>query len=134
MPRTPSEVTEAELSVLQLLWEKGDLTIRQLTDVLYPQGGSAHYATVQKLLERLETKGFVNRDRGQSVHVFFAAVARDVLVDRRLQNLAEQLCNGSLASLVTHLVRSERLSPEERQSLRALIDQLDTQRQNEANS
>ena len=54
VPNTPPDVTDAELAVLQTLWEQGEATIRQLTDVLYPEGKAAHYGTVQKLLERLE--------------------------------------------------------------------------------
>ena len=57
MARTPQDVTDAELAVLQALWEHGPLPIRRITEVLYPEGKTAQYATVQKLLERLETKG-----------------------------------------------------------------------------
>ena len=64
MARTPQDVTDAELAVLQVLWEQGPATIRQLTDRLYPEGKTSHYATVQKLLERLQAKGCVSRDRG----------------------------------------------------------------------
>jgi predicted transcriptional regulator len=128
MARTPRDVTDAELGVLQLLWEGGPATIRQLTDALYPRGGTAQYATVQKLLERLEGKGYVARDRSASVHVFTAAIARDELIGRRLRSLAEQLCGGSLTPLLTHLVRAESLSASDRQSLRSLIDRLDGER------
>lgn len=127
MPRTPQEVTDRELAILQQLWGQGPATIRTLTEQLYPQGGAAHYATVQKLLERLEDKGFVERDRSQSVHVFRAAVGREELIGRRLRTLAETLCDGSLTSLVSHLVRTEQLSAQERQDLRALIDEMDRQ-------
>ena len=120
------EVTEAELGVLQALWDKGPATIRQLTDALYPGGGQAHYATVQKLLDRLEAKGYVGRRRTGAAHLFSAALPRDELIGRRLQDVAEKLCGGSLTPLLTHLVRTRRLSARERQELRALIDELDT--------
>ena len=125
MARTPQDVTDAELAVLQVLWERGPATIRQITDVLYPEGGAAHYATVQKLLDRLESKGFVRRDRTAAAHTFAAAVGRDELIGRRLQEVAEKLCGGSLTPLLTHLVRTRRLSARERQQLRDLIDDLD---------
>ena len=57
MRRDLPELPDAELAVLQQLWERGPATIRQLTDALYPEGTDAYYATVQKLLERLEAKG-----------------------------------------------------------------------------
>jgi len=125
MARTPQDVTEAELAVLQLLWDGGPATIRQLTDVLYPGGSTAQYGTVQKLLDRLESKNCVRRDRTSAAHTFSAAIAREELIGRRLQDVAEKLCGGSLTPLLTHLVRTKQLSARERQQLRDLIDDLD---------
>ena len=125
MARTPQDVTETELAVLQILWDSGPATIRQLTDVLYPSGGTAQYATVQKLLERLESKDCVRRERTPPAHVFTAAIAREDLIGRRLRDMAEKLCGGSLTPLLTHLVRTRALTSRERQELRDLIDQPD---------
>ncbi|MHB1423141.1 MAG: BlaI/MecI/CopY family transcriptional regulator [Gemmataceae bacterium] len=126
MARTPRDVTDAELALLQVLWDSGPATIRQLTDLLYPGGAAAQYATVQKLLERLEAKGHVGRQRTPPAHIFSAAIARDELIGRRLRDMAEKLCGGSLTPLLTHLVRAKRLSARERQELRDLIDELDS--------
>src|SRR5262245_18775444 len=107
MARELQELPDAELAVLQQLWEQGPATIRQLSDVLYPQGIDAHYATVQKLLERLEAKGCVDRDRSVHAHIFRATIDRDEIIGRRLQAIAEKLCGGSLTPLLTNLVRSK---------------------------
>jgi predicted transcriptional regulator len=125
MPRTPQDVTDAELALMRQLWDHGPTTIRQLTDGLYPGGSASQYATVQKLLERLEDKGYVRRDRRSNVHVFEPTVGRDDLIGRRLQSIAEKLCDGSLTPLLTHLVRAKSLSAADRQSLRKLIEELD---------
>jgi predicted transcriptional regulator len=125
MDNKPKDVSDAELAVLQVLWERGAATIRQLTDELYPPGDESQYATVQKLLERLERKEYVARDRSGHAHVFRAVVDRDTLVGQRLRTVAEKLCGGMMAPLLTHLVRAEALSNEERRELRALIDELD---------
>src|SRR5262249_27761571 len=122
MEQTPHDVTDAELAVLQVLWGQGPATIRHLTDTLYPSGTDAHYATVQKLLERLETKGHVRRDRSSHAHVFTARTDRDTLVGRRLRAMAEKLCDGLMGPLLTHLVRAEELTLQERQELRTLMD------------
>jgi predicted transcriptional regulator len=124
MPRTPAEVTDAELAVLQALWDLGPATIRTLTDRLYPAGSASCYATVQKLLERLEGKSFCERDRSGPAHCFTARVCRDELIGRRLRTVAEKLCGGSLTPLLTHLVRVEKLSAADRARLRDLIDEL----------
>jgi BlaI family penicillinase repressor len=125
MPRTPQDVTDAELAVLQVLWRDGPATIRVITGELYPEGRNSHYATVQKLLERLEDKEFVRRDRTTSIHVFSATVDRDELIGRKLQSVAEQLCGGSLAPLLTNLVQNKKLSARDRKQLRSLIEELD---------
>src|SRR5579864_4775651 len=109
MDRTtvPHDVPDAEMKVLEALWEMGLATIRQLTDLLYPDGGDASYATVQKLLERLEHKGYVGRDRSLHAHRFFAQTDRETLVNRlvgqRLRVMAEKLCGGMMGPLLTHL-------------------------------
>jgi predicted transcriptional regulator len=125
MDNPAKDVTDAELAVLQVLWDRGSCTIRQLTDALYPDGSDVHYATVQKLLERLEAKGHVARDRTGHAHRFDALTDRDALVGRRLRGVAEKLTGGLMAPLLTHLVRAETLTPQEREQLRALIDELD---------
>ena len=126
MARTPQDVTDAELAVLQVLWEQGSATVRHLTDVLYPGGRASQVATVQKLLERLEAKDCVARERQAGVYMFRAAIDRDDLIGRRLQDLAEKLCGGSLTPLLTNLVRVKRLTPREQQELVALLESLDT--------
>ena len=122
MDQPVHDVTDAELAVLQVLWERGSATIRQLADVLYPGVSTSQYATVQKLLERLDAKGCVRRDRRPWPHVFAATVDRDDLIGRRLRAVAEKLCGGSLTPLLTHLMSVERLSPKERDELRTLLD------------
>ena len=125
MARTPKDIPDAELAVMQHLWQYGSATIRQVTDQLYPRGGTSAYATVQKLLERLESKHCVRRKRTSQAHLFEATLQRDELIGRRLQTMAEKLCDGSLTSLLTHLVRAKQLTARERQDLRSLIDELD---------
>lgn len=121
----PQDVTEAELAILQVLWDRGTATVRELTEQLYSSYSTSQHATVQKLLERLEAKQFVSRDRGVWPHVFQPTIDRDALIGRRLQQTADTLCDGAIQPLLTHLVRAGRLSTEDRQSLRALLDELE---------
>ncbi len=119
------DVTDAELALLQSLWDAGPATIRQLVLRVYKEGGASVYATVQKLLDRLESKGFVRRDRAAQVHIFQAAVDREELIGRRLRAVADSLCGGSLSPLLSHLVEDRGLSDAERRELRGLIERLD---------
>jgi len=125
MNQRNQDVTEAELALLQVLWDDGPATIRQLVERVYKQTGTSVYATVQKLLDRLEAKGCVERERGGPVHIFRAAINRDELIGRRLRAVADSLCGGSLSPLLTHLVEGRGLSDQERRELRGLIEKLD---------
>jgi len=125
MGRPAQDITESELTILRILWDRGTATIRQLTDVLYPDGEAAQYATVQKLLDRMETKGYVLRDRALYVHVFKAVLDRDQLIGRRLRSLAEMLCDGSLTPLLTHLARAKDLTEKDRLALRVIMEEAD---------
>src|SRR5436305_1906831 len=109
MSQTPENVTDAELTVLQALWQHEPATIRQLTDCLYPGGSTSDFATVQKLLERLESKGCVSRDRSGTAQVFRPTVNRDQLMGVWLQVVAEKLCDGSLLPLATYLFQGKGL-------------------------
>jgi predicted transcriptional regulator len=124
MARTPKDVTEAELAVLRVLWERGLCTVRQIVERLGELRMVVQPATVQKLLERLEIKEWVCRDRSGDVQRFEALGGRDELIGQRLQGIAEELCEGSLTPLLSHLVKREKLSAADRRALRDLVDHL----------
>jgi BlaI family penicillinase repressor len=125
MGRNGREITATELAVLRLLWKTDNATIRELTDALYPGGGHSHYATVQSLLDRLQAKGFVEREKEGRINRYQASVTRAELAERRLRATADALFDGSMAPLLTHLVDSADLRPEEISALRDLVNQLD---------
>lgn len=125
MARTPQDITDAELDVLHVLWKDGPLPIRRITEALYGDCKTSQYATVQKLLERLESKECIVRDRTSNIHVFSAAIARDELVGRRLQAVAEELCEGSWTPLLTNLVQKTKLSEKDRALLKQMIEESD---------
>jgi len=116
------EVSDTELAILDVLWEQGQATIREIDRRLYERPTTATYATVQKLLERLEAKGCVTRDRSGFKHIFRATIERADLIDRRLQDVADKLCGGSLTPLITHLMEAKRLSAKDRQALRKWLE------------
>ena len=126
MGRNGHEITDTELAVLRQLWRRGEATIRELTDALYPDGGHSHYATVQSLLDRLLAKGFVDREKDGRVNRYRASISRADLARRRLRATADALFDGSMAPLLTHLVDNSNLQPGEISALRELIDRLDS--------
>jgi predicted transcriptional regulator len=121
MAKPAPHVTEAEFAVLSALWNEADRTARELTERLYPACTPADVATVQKLVQRLENKGLVLRDRSQRVHRFSAAIPRKEFAAQQLSQMAEKLSGGSLTPLLVHLVENNRLSRRELDELRTLL-------------
>lgn len=69
MPTHPP-LANAELAIMDLLWDEGRLTARQIREWLYEDSKKAQHGTVQRLLQRLEDKGYVARDARLPVHLF----------------------------------------------------------------
>ena len=109
---------------MEQLWLIGGATIRKLTDKIYPTGADSEYATVKKLLARLSEKKFVRRDESEHAHRYEPAVSREELIGRRLQDLADTLCDGSKTPLLMHLLNNEQLPARDRKQLQQLVDKL----------
>lgn len=114
--------SEGELAILQLLWERGALTARSIREALYPEGTVSQHGTVQKLLQRLEEKALVERDRSQFVHLFRPTLSRDQYAGRQLESLAEKLTDGSLVPFLMHIVENRRVSARELKAVRDLLN------------
>ena len=125
MARKAQDVTEAELAILEKIWAAGPLSVKELAVDLYGEATTSSTATVQKLLGRLEAKGCVDRDPTVWPRLFRPAIDRDELIHRRLQNTADDLCEGSLGPLLSHLIKRTGLSRSERTKLRSMLDHLE---------
>jgi BlaI family transcriptional regulator, penicillinase repressor len=117
------QASDAELAILKLLWDRELLTARQIREKLYPSGTPSDHATVQKLLQRLEQKKLIVRDRQLFAHSFRATVKRERLAAEQLEVLAEKLTDGSMAPFILHAVSSKKLTSKEISEIRRLLDQ-----------
>jgi predicted transcriptional regulator len=121
------ELSEAEREVLRVLWDYGPRTIRETNEVLAGRGRRWAYTTVATLLQRLQTKHYVTSDSSVVPHVYRAIVSRDDLLERRLKDAAEELCDGRAVPLILALVQGNRFSAEELARLRRLLDDASTE-------
>jgi predicted transcriptional regulator len=78
-------LANAELAVMDLLWQGDRLTARRIRERLYPDATRMQHGTVQRLLQRLEEKGSVERDRRLPVHLFSAAISRQTYAGQQLE-------------------------------------------------
>lgn len=115
-------LSDAEREVLKVVWDVGEGTVREINLVLEERGRKWAYTTVATLLQRLVVKKYAVSDPSAVPHVYRAIVSRDELLDRRLKDAAEELCDGRAAPLVLALVQGNRFSADELERLRSLID------------
>lgn len=128
MPRnrkTDRPVANAELSVLEQLWQRGKLTAREVAAEVYQRTTDSDIRTVQNLLKRLEGKDLVQRDRRLHVHVFSPNISRQEYAAEQLETVAERLSEGSIVPLILHLVKGDRLTEADRKEIRRLLDDSD---------
>ncbi|MEE2935646.1 MAG: BlaI/MecI/CopY family transcriptional regulator [Planctomycetota bacterium] len=118
---TIQRLTNAEIALMELLWETSPLTARQICDQLYDDSKKSQHGTVQRLLQSLEEKGFVNRDRSLGVQLFTTTLSREAYGARQLESLADKLTGGSIAPLLTHLLEAEKLDNAEIKRLRKVL-------------
>ncbi len=119
------DLGEAELEVLNALWDAGPATVRQVMNRLHESGRRVAYTTVLTFLSRLERKGFVTANKSSLAYVYRPKVSRDRVRKSRSRELLEQLYDGAAGPLVLQLVRTERLSADEIAQLQELIERLD---------
>src|SRR5262245_16486674 len=117
-------LANAELAVMDLLWQNGRMTARDLRQHLYSDASKAQHGTVQGLLQRLEEKGFVERDKDLAIHFFSPLVSREAYAGAQLEELADKLTSGSIAPLITHLVEEKRISRDEIRRIRDFLNKL----------
>ena len=118
-----SGLSEAEREVLRVLWDSGQGAVREIRELLAVRGRKWAYTTVATLLQRLLTKQYVSFGLTVVPHVYRAAVTREELLDRRLKDTAEELCNGQAAPLLLALVQGNRFSAEDLARFRSLLDE-----------
>jgi BlaI family penicillinase repressor len=115
---------KVQLQIMQVLWRKGQATAREITDELNSEAPIAH-STVQTLLRKMEAKGAVRHEAVDRVFVFKPLYQEDEVATTATRDLLARVFNSSVPGLVAHLLRHEKVSAEELQRLRKLIEEAD---------
>lgn len=119
---TPIRVGAVQTRILRVLWKHGEATARTITEELCREAFIAH-STVQTLLRKLEAKGAVGHSVRDRTFYFRPLVSEGQVVQSATRELLGRVFRGSAFSLVAHLVQNERLSREELDRVRKLIDE-----------
>jgi BlaI family transcriptional regulator, penicillinase repressor len=114
--------TTAELEILDALWQRGQATVRDIHEDLSANKPTA-YTTVLKLLQIMDEKGLVERDKNAKAHVYRAKQPQDETQKNLVSDLLEKAFRGSALKLVQHVLETKPASAEELMEIRKLINE-----------
>jgi len=121
------QLTELQLAILRVLWDKGEATVQDIWEALHPERGLAQ-TTVATMLSRLERRGVVTRRASPQSRQFHyrAAVTEQEVQHSMVGELTERLFDGDVTALVQHLLTGEDVSPGDIAKIRELIERAET--------
>jgi BlaI family penicillinase repressor len=122
-PCTTAKPTESELSILQVLWNKGQASVREVHEVLSEHKNSG-YTTTLKLMQIMHEKGIVSRDDSSKIHIYRPNISRENTQQQLVGKMIHTLFGGSSSQLVLQALGNHSPNATELEEIEALIAQL----------
>ena len=125
MSRSPIiKPTDSELEILQVLWERGPATVREVNDALNTTR-EVGYTTTLKLLQIMLDKGLVACNKESRSHIYSAQVSEEATQRSMLDKFLQSAFKGSASKLVLQALGTHRTSPEELRKIREMLDKIE---------
>lgn len=119
-PKSP--LSRAQREVMEVVWDKGEASVLEVTDFLNQQRSVARN-TVRTLMERMQEKGWLTyRTQGRS-YIYSALVPREVSLGERVSEMVDKACGGEPEKLMMALLNYRGLSDEETKRIQLMLDQ-----------
>jgi len=115
------QLTDLQIAIMRVLWERGQATVAEICDALRPERGLA-LTTVATLLSRLEKRGVVTHETRARQFVYRPVVSEADVRRSMLSELTEQLFDGDVAELMSHLLTGREVSPGDIDRLKAMLE------------
>ncbi|MVN20366.1 BlaI/MecI/CopY family transcriptional regulator [Mucilaginibacter arboris] len=117
--------TESELEILQILWQKGAGTVREVNEELSKiKQTEIGYTTTLKLMQLMHEKGLVERDASNRTHVYKALLNQQKTQKNLVNKLIDSAFNGSASQLVMQALSNHQTSPQELEAIKKYLEQL----------
>jgi BlaI family transcriptional regulator, penicillinase repressor len=118
------EPTKSELEILQILWEKGPLTVRHVNSELLKHK-DVNYTTTLKLMQIMADKGILARNESQMKHIYSVAEDEQKTKEHLLDKFVDSMYKGSASKLVMQLLGNKNTSKQELQEIKELLKKLE---------
>ncbi len=115
--------TESELEILQVLWTKGQATVREVHEELASIKDSG-YTTTLKLMQIMFEKGIVKRDDSSKTHIYQANISRESTQKQMVGKMVNSLFGGSSTQLVMQALGNASPSKDELDEIQKMLDNL----------
>ena len=122
--KLPPRPTDAELSILRVLWRRGPSTVRDVHEELTQHNGTG-YTTILKLMQIMTEKGLVIRDESQRAHIYQARFSEQRTQHQLLTDLTDRAFGGSATRLVMQALSGRRATADELNAIRRLLDEME---------
>ena len=116
--------TDAELEILQVLWENGSCSVRFVNDIL-AEKKEVGYTTTLKFMQIMFEKGLVTRNTDARSHIYEAAIERDATQRNLLGTFVDNVFSGSAMDLVMQALGNHKASKDELDQIKALIEKIE---------
>jgi predicted transcriptional regulator len=119
---TPKKLlTDAELELMQALWDLKEATVRDVMNVL-PKEKQWAYTTVATVFKVLEKKGFVSSRASDRAHTYLPSITRETYEAKTVRHLVKKVFRGEVSQFAMKLLKETKLSEEEADLIRDLLD------------
>jgi BlaI family penicillinase repressor len=117
------DLTPSERELMSVIWELGKkTTVREVLEHQYPNGEKA-YTTVQTIMNKIVTKGFLKREKIGLVNFYSPTISQLSTIKKETKNFVKQAFDGSFLSLANYLIQSGSLSQNELKELKKIISE-----------
>jgi len=120
--------TESEYEVLQVLWQNGPSTVRQINEILCEKR-EVGYTTTLKIMQIMHEKGLLSREKSGKTHIYRAEISESETQQALVDRFVARTFGGSALQLVLQALGNHQASPEEISQIRAYLDELENQQQ-----
>jgi BlaI family penicillinase repressor len=119
MRRRSTVLTEQELEIMKIVWERESATVRDVYETLLERRKVA-YTTVMTMMKILEQKKYLKRTQADRAYVYRPAQPKRLVVGAMVRDFINRVFNGATEPLLVHLVEEHDLSPEELEEIARL--------------
>jgi predicted transcriptional regulator len=120
--------TDSELEILQVLWEKGSATVRDVHKEL-EEKRNVGYTTTLKTMQIMTEKGLVERDTSNRTHIYVARISKDFTQKHFMSKIIDGFFSGSTSRLVMGALDSKNISKEEIEEIKNFLNQFENLKQ-----